>query len=250
MLLTCVSFASCGGESSVERAVKNQAQQNPAPAAPAKPVEKGPEIVALNDSTAAAYLLTYGKENPETQIILHTSMGDIKLKLYEDTPLHRANFIRLIKIGFYDNSFFYRVVKDFVIQAGGSKGKRLAIGKYTIPSEMQAKYFHKKGALAMARFDENNPKKSSSIKDFYIVVGHKYTQAQLDLVGQQYKRSFTRQQRNTYTTLGGEATLDNEYTVFGEVTEGMDVVEKIAAVETDSQDWPVNDVSLSIEIVK
>lgn len=168
-------------------------------------------------------LTRYGKENPENEVIIETSKGIIRLKLYDDTPLHRANFIRLIKQGFYtDNVDFYRIIYGFMIQGGKGAG----YDSYLVPPEFKAKYFHKKGALAMAHRDKDNPDNASSPTEFYIVQGQRKDRVELDLA------KLTSEQINVYTSIGGTPSLDGAYTVFGEVTEGMDVVQRIAEAET------------------
>ncbi len=187
----------------------------------------------------------------ETTAVIETNMGDITLKLYDDTPQHRDNFIKLAKEGYYDSLLFHRVIDGFMIQAGDpeSKGapkrKRLGSGGpgYTIPAEISANHIHKKGALSAARQgDQVNPEKRSSGSQFYIVQGQVFTNEQLDMFEKQMDVKFTEEQREIYTTLGGTPHLDGAYTVYGEVIEGLDVVDKIAAVKTMPGDRPVEDV--------
>ena len=163
-------------------------------------------------------------ESNETIVLLKTSLGDIKIKLYNETPLHRDNFIKLVNAKFYDGVLFHRVIKDFMIQVGDPESKnapaekRLGAGGpgYTIPAEILPQFKHKKGAVAAARLgDQMNPKRESSGSQFYIVHSEK-----------------------------GTPHLDNQYTVFGEVIEGLDVVDKIAAVKTAPGDRPLEDVKL------
>src|ERR1044072_7268968 len=120
------------------------------------------ETVLVTKENLREVLTAYGKENPENEVLIETSFGNIRLKLYEDTPLHRANFVKLIKDGYYDESLFYRIVYEFMIQGGDTKKKL----DYRIPAEFNSKYIHKKGALSMARVDENNPDKESSSTEF------------------------------------------------------------------------------------
>ena len=180
----------------------------------------------------------------QTRVLIHTSMGDITVALYNDTPLHRDNFIKNAKEGFYDGSIFHRVIKGFMIQGGvAAAGK--AERSYLIPAEILPNHIHKKGALAAARTgDQVNPKKQSSGSQFYIVQGQKYTDEQLTQFEAQKGSKFTAEQRKAYTTLGGTPHLDGGYTVFGEVTEGLDVVDKIAAVKTQPGDKPVEEVKI------
>lgn len=191
------------------------------------------------------------KQEKETVVVIETSMGTIKAKLYNDTPKHRDNFIKLINEGWYNGSNFHRVIKDFMIQGGQNADGRLDPG-YTIPAEITNNHFHKKGALAAARQpDQVNPKKASSGSQFYIVQGKKFDEAWLDMYEDRSGKVFSARQRQAYQTVGGSPHLDGDYTVFGEVTEGLDVVDKIAAVKTGNMDVPLEPVTIkSITIEK
>ena len=247
----------------------------------------------------------------ETIVVVTTDYGKMRIKLYNETPQHRDNFIKLINQGFYNDLLFHRVIKDFMIQGGDpeSKGapasKQLGAGDvgYTVPAEfVYPKYYHKKGALAAARQgDQVNPQKRSSGCQFYIVQGKPMTDQELegmeknmqnkakesrfyeiaatkteliqrlqtagDQAGLQKLQSeilaqvdselakkeplkLTAQMRKDYKTIGGTAFLDNEYTVFGEVIEGLDVIDKIAAVKTRPGDRPEVDLKMKITIEK
>jgi cyclophilin family peptidyl-prolyl cis-trans isomerase len=187
----------------------------------------------------------------ETIVTIKTSMGTIKAKLYNDTPKHRDNFIKLVNEGWYNGSPFHRVIKDFMIQGGQNADGRLDPG-YTIPAEIMSNHFHKKGALAAARMpDQVNPKKASSGSQFYIVQGKKFDENWLDMYESRTGKVFSARQRQAYQTTGGSPHLDGDYTVFGEVIEGLDVVDKIAAVKTGAQDVPVEPVTIiSVTIEK
>ncbi len=190
------------------------------------------------------------KENKETVVVIHTDLGDMKAKLYNDTPKHRDNFIKLIKDGWYDGSKFHRVIEKFMIQGGKGKNGEPGPG-YMIDAEFVPQYFHKKGALAAARQgDEVNPDKKSSGSQFYIVQGYVFSDTQLDYVIEKMNKTFTEEQREVYKTIGGTPHLDGDYTVFGELIEGFDVLDKIASLETGSLDKPVDDVKMTIEIVE
>lgn len=239
----------------------------------------------------------------ETEVLIETSMGDIQVKLYNETPRHRDNFIKLAKEGFYDGTLFHRVIKDFMIQGGDPDSKNAPAEKmlgagdcgYTIPSEIVfPKYFHKKGALSAARQgDQVNPRKESSGCQFYIVTGKVYTQEELagmehritqnrvtanfnrlaqehmkeirqmqqandtdglydlqeKLIAEAQKEAdkqpefkFTPEQTEAYTTVGGTPHLDREYTVYGEVTKGLEVVDAIQNVKTGKADRPAENV--------
>jgi len=190
----------------------------------------------------------------QTKVLLHTTLGDITIKLYDETPKHKANFIKLVKEGYYDGLLFHRVISGFMIQTGDPKSRSARPGEmlgsggpgYTIPAEILPQYYHKKGAIAAARLgDQVNPKKESSGSQFYIVQGQTFTDEQLNmLISSGKHKPFTPEQLNTYTTIGGAPHLDNEYTVFGEIIEGMDVVDKIAAVQVDMRNRPVQDIKI------
>ena len=187
----------------------------------------------------------------ETVVVIKTSMGTIKAKLYNDTPKHRDNFIKLVNEGWYNGSPFHRVIKDFMIQGGQNKDGRLDPG-YRVPAEIKDNHFHKKGALAAARQpDQVNPQKASSGSQFYIVQGKVYDDRTLDMFESRMGKVFNARQRQAYKTVGGTPHLDGDYTVFGEVTEGLDIVDKIAVVKTGYGDVPVEAVTIiSVTIEK
>ncbi len=186
----------------------------------------------------------------ETVVVIKTNYGTIKAKLYNDTPLHRDNFIKLVNEGWYNNSPFHRIIKNFMIQGGQNADGRLDPG-YKVPAEIKSNHFHKKGALCAARQpDQVNPKKASSGSQFYIVQGQKYDDQTLDMYEDRMGKVIGAKQRQAYKTVGGTPHLDGDYTVFGEVIEGMDVVEKIAAVKTGRMDAPIEAVTMTIEIEK
>jgi cyclophilin family peptidyl-prolyl cis-trans isomerase len=251
-----------------------------------------------------------GKSTNEKMVLLKTEFGDIKLKLFDDTPKHRDNFIKLASEGFYNDLLFHRVINHFMIQGGdpnsrnASPGAQLGSGSpgYTIPAEINPKYFHKKGALAAARLGgPRNPQKESSGSQFYIVQGKVFRPGELDTMemnmNKQRKDLMLREnfqaansqltefqqkndkegfdklvaeinmkvdslfdatpkyiispeRRQAYTTIGGYPSLDGEYTVFGEVVEGLDVIDKIAAVQTNPANRPLQDIKMKIEVVK
>mgnify|MGYP002915870611 CR=1 FL=1 len=246
-----------------------------------------------------------GDMDKETLVKIETTLGDIEVKLYNETPKHRDNFIKLVKDGVYEGTLFHRVIKDFMIQAGdpdsknAPKGKMLGTGDvgYTVPAEfVYPKYFHKKGALSAARQGDNvNPKKESSGCQFYIVTGRKFTEPQLlgmenkineqreeaifDSLAQKHMKEiykmrkagdteglyalqdtleaqaqamadkeekfhFTPEQIQAYTTVGGAPHVDGSYTVFGEVVEGMETVEKIEIAKTNRADRPLDNIRI------
>ena len=193
----------------------------------------------------------------DTYALIETDFGDMKVLLYDTTPLHKENFIKLANQGFYDSLLFHRVIEGFMIQGGDPQSRlagptdRLGSGGpgYTIPAEIGA--IHVKGALSAARQgDGENPNKESSGSQFYVVQGRKQTDAQLDAFASRKGIAYSPTQRELYKTLGGTPMLDQDYTVFGEVVEGMEVIDKIAAVRTRPGDRPVEDVRMKVSIVE
>lgn len=188
-----------------------------------KQVEKAWDT--LQRSNVEVFFTEYQKTNKETKVVIKTIYGDIKLRLYKDTPIHRANFIFLTKINYFNSTVFYRVAENFVIQGGNSDEydtmkQRHKYGNYLIKPEFRAHRKHKYGALAAARHWENNPNKLSSPFEFYIVQNRK-----------------------------GAHHLDNEHTVFGEVISGFATMNKIAKVKTDIKEWPMVDIKMKVEII-
>ncbi|MBV7267809.1 peptidylprolyl isomerase [Winogradskyella luteola] len=186
-----------------------------------------PEFPILTDSNAMEFFLDYEKEHKENKVCMFTDFGNIDILLYDKTKFHRANFIYLTKRKYFNGTQFYRVVKDFVIQGGSSDGldlykKRRKIGRYLLPPDTKRGYTHKRGAISMPSSEIENAYKLASPFQFFIVVNS---------------------QRAKH--------LDGEYTIFGEVINGMDVVDKINAVETDDGDWPLQNVYIKkVEIIK
>ncbi|MBC6697916.1 peptidylprolyl isomerase [Hymenobacter puniceus] len=219
-------------------------------AAPVVSKEKptpGPALTALSDSTAAALLLPYGRQYRASGVVLHTRHGDIRVKLYDDTPIHKANFLLLSRRGVFDESVFNRVVKGFAVQGGASEHRTIRLNRYRLPPEQRPQHFHRRGALGMARYDdEQNPGQLSSSTDFYFVQGEKMTPAQSQAMA---GRTLTPEQQRVYATVGGVPSLDGKYTVFGEVTEGLDVIDKIANEPVDAYKWPLKDVGIRVEIL-
>lgn len=184
-------------------------------------------------------------QEKETVVVIETSMGTIKAMLYNDTPLHRDNFIKLVNEGWYVGSPFHRVINQFMIQGGQNADGRMDPG-YTVPAEFRENHFHKKGALCAARQgDQVNPKKASSGSQFYIVQGKIYDDKTLDMYEERLGKLIGPKQRQAYKTIGGTPHLDGDYTVFGEVTEGLEVVDKIAGVKTGYMDVPVEPVTIT-----
>lgn len=251
-------------------------------------------------------------QTPEKIVLIETSYGNIKVKLYNETPLHRDNFIKLVESHFYDSLLFHRVIKSFMIQGGDPESKNAPSGKqlgegdvgYTVPAEFNPALFHKRGALAAARNgDTENPEQASSGCQFYIVEGKIFNDSLLAVVSKRITRmkaynkvvrneankaliekfnrfskelefdsikvikpeidrltdaelqhvplhELTAEQKKFYTSTGGTPHLDGSYTVFGEVTEGMDVADKIASTPRDKADRPLIDIRMKMSIVK
>lgn len=196
------------------------------------------------------------EETKGTLAKIETAYGNITVVLYDETPLHRDNFLKLINDSTYKNFLFHRVVDDFMIQAGTTSPDSSAT---TIQSEVAntyPRYYNKRGALGAPRWDgDRNPKKESESQQFYIVTGKRfYTQGLDDLEAERTEEgfpiSYTEEQRQTYSTIGGAPHLDGEYTVFGEVIEGMDVVDKIASVKVNSAHRPLKNIKLKMSIEK
>src|SRR6187397_2522664 len=201
---------------------------------------------------------TIKKKDRKRNVLMQTTMGDIIIRLSDSTPLHRDNFLKLVKVGYYDSVLFHRVIKDFMIQGGDPNSRRATAGKplgdgspgYTVPAEFRKTLFHKKGALAAARMGDNiNPAKESSGSQFYIAQGKVFTDAGLDSV-ETFRlngRKIPAEQREIYKTIGGTPQLDQGYTVYGEVVKGLEVVDKIATVQTSKsqdRDRPLQDVRI------
>jgi peptidyl-prolyl cis-trans isomerase B (cyclophilin B) len=201
-------------------------------------------------SLAAIFALQLNAQESITKFIIHTDYGDMKGYLYNDTPQHRDNFIKLVSEGWYDSSIFHRVIQDFMIQGGHNAEGKVDPG-YTIPAEILPAHFHKKGALAAARMgDQVNPTKASSGSQFYIVEGNIYNEPTLKNMEAQSGKAFNEEQIKAYTTVGGTPHLDGAYTVFGQIADGFGVIDKIAAVKKGPGDKPVKDVKMTIEIVE
>lgn len=200
------------------------------------------------------------QDEKNVQLIkVETSKGNMLIKLYNETPAHRDNMIKLVKEGFYTNQMFHRVIKDFMVQGGdphstdAEKGQRLGSGGpgYTVPAEFHKNLIHKKGALAAARKgDQVNPEQASSGSQFYLVQGRVLTPEEIEILTQRGMATFTEESAEIYMTLGGTPHLDGAYTVFGEVIEGLEIIDIIAASPTDAYNRPLEDVIYSISLVE
>lgn len=193
-------------------------------------------------------------QETETLVLIDTDLGKIKVKLFNDTPLHRDNFIKNVKENRYDGLLFHRVIKQFMIQGGDVTSKDAPLDKhlgdgdlsYTIPAEIvYPKYFHKKGMLCAARTpDEENPDRASSATQFYIVTGKFFTEMELDKMTREKGIEFTPEQKQGYMLEGGTPHLDGKYTIFGEVVKGIKVAEKIEYTETNEEDRPTKNIKI------
>lgn len=203
----------------------------------------GKKETPVTRANARDVLVAYGKENTENEVIIKTSFGSMRIRLYEDTPLHRANFVKLIKEGHYEHADFYRIVYEFMIQGGNV----LTQPNYTVPAEI--KHIHKKGALSMARMDENNPEMESSAAEFFIIHGGRYLKEDVDLEEKNLGLTLTPDQKEIYRTQGGYMSLDGKYTVFGEVVEGFETIDKIASQKVFNEDKPLQKIPFEISLV-
>jgi cyclophilin family peptidyl-prolyl cis-trans isomerase len=230
-----------------------QAQVKPVPKKPASP--KAPVSKTTKPVANAPRQVRVG--GPRVKIT--TDSGVIIVRLYDKTPLHRDNFLKLVNEHFFDSLLFHRVIPGFMIQGGDPQSKYAQPGQplgmgdvgYTIPAEFDSTLFHKRGALAAARMPDNvNPQKASSGCQFYIVQGKKWTDEELNMIEMGSGIKFSPAKRAYYKTTGGTAQLDMGYTVFGEVESGFDVIDKIAGVNRDGNNRPYGNVRMYMEVIK
>ena len=202
----------------------------------------------------------FAKGHKNQYVRIKTSYGECIIRLYNETPKHRDNFIKLTKKGFYNGILFHRVIQNFMIQGGDPDSKDPAKAKpgaelgngdvgYAIPAEFRDSLFHKRGVLAAARDD--NPAKASSGCQFYIVEGKRFTDAKMDSLEQTRLKGYKipAWQREYYKSVGGAPHLDHSYTVYGEVVSGIDMIDRIAAVKRDKKDRPLDDVPMTVELL-
>ena len=214
----------------------------------------------INNSNVLEKLTEYGFKNPETKVKITTKFGNIKIRLFKDTPLHRANFIMLAKRNYFDSTLFYRVIQNFVVQGGNSDRDNVAlkmarIGQYRVPDEIHSHHIHKRGVIAMAvheQYDipESEKDKRSSPYNFYIVQQKPLSENYMDKLEKRYKFTIPAKNRKTYNKYGGVPHLDGDFTVFGEVYSGMSVVDKIANQSTDAYDRPIEDLFITVDVIE
>jgi len=208
---------------------------------------------------ALTSVVAFAAKKPRNYYVkIKTDKGESIVRLYNETPKHRDNFIKLVKSKTLNKTLFHRVIKGFMIQGGdpdsksAKPGQMLGAGSlpYTIPAEFDPELFHKKGALAAAR--DNNPQKASNATQFYLVQGKTYTNDELNNIEtyQLKGKKIPESARRIYKTIGGVPSLDQNYTVFGEIVRGIEMVDSIAAVETDRNDRPVTDIAMELSLLK
>ncbi len=212
------------------------------------------KIVLFFMASVLAFSLSLMSQTKKSQkvvkFVIHTDYGDMTGFLYNETPQHRDNFVKLVTQGFYNGALFHRVIPQFMIQGGDPDSKTAKPGQqlggdvgYTVPAEFNPAFIHKKGALSAARQGDNvNPKKASSGCQFYIVEGKTYPASSLP-------DKYTDDQKKVYETIGGTPFLDGGYTVYGEITQGLDVIDKIANVDRDQSDRPKKDLKMTIKLI-
>jgi peptidyl-prolyl cis-trans isomerase A (cyclophilin A) len=222
-------FLSCKNDGKTNTSLKGKLQSEKKEKSPQKhilPENRQYIFDSITTENAVRFFIQYGKDNPETKIKIETRLGNIIVLLYKDTPIHRASFLYLIKTGYYDTTSFYRVVPDFIIQGGNSDNLvtpayKKQLHGYRIPSEFRNEYGHKRGCIAAARDWVDNPNKESTPFEFYFI------QASKD-----------------------QTHLNYEHTVFGEITDGIEVIDKITKVKTDRYEWPEKEISMKITIIE
>ena len=220
-----------------------------------KPVKTAVKSKAKPKPVAKKPIVIVPVKLPGVRIKITTDLGEIVVRLSDKTPKHRDNFIKLVNDHFYDSLIFHRIIAGFMIQGGDPESKNalpdIMLGKgdvgYTIPAEFDSTLYHKKGALAAAR--NNNPEKASSGCQFYIVQGKKFGDDELNMISMQRGIYFSPAKRMTYKMLGGTPNLDLNYTVFGEVETGIEVVDIIAASQKNDFDRPIKDIHMKMEVV-
>ena len=263
-LILCIGSIGCSNDvnKKEDATSTSQTQSTPAPKTDKKEVKKTTpkqkkekEYPKITNQNVVSFLTKYGKENPETVIRLSCKFGEIDIKLYTNTPLHRADMIYLTKQGYFDLTQFYRVSKDFVDQAGNSdewdcQVKRAEIGGYTLPAEFNTTNIHKYGSVAMARRYDKNPTKRSSPFEFYIVLGRTYSNIEIRGHEKEFGTSYSDEQKEIYRSIGGTPFLDQKHTVIGEVIRGMDVAKELNKVKVDNREWPLDEIAIQMKVIR
>lgn len=208
----------------------------------------------LTDANCEAFLTEWHAEHRGGLIEVETKYGTMTLELFNDVPLHAANFRYKVERGYYRPSEFVRVVPEFVVQGGNSEDPRAQemrwlIGKHTLPSEFDDRYRHVRGAVAMGRTYKGNPDKRSASYDFYIVVGRKVNAIELQQIEREKGFTYTEAQKQRYYAEGGTPHLDNEHTVFGRLVDGWEVLDRLSQVPTDDSDWPLQRLEMRVSSV-
>ena len=259
VLVFGVLVLGCG---SAEQPKEQTSPQDPQPASSQDDVEVderirrlvASEFPTLDDENAASFLAEWGRGQTENLVAMDTKHGRVVVELFDDVPVHRANFLYKVFRRYFDSCEFTRVVPDFVVQGGNSEEERpqqlrFLIGQHTLPAEFTDRHIHTRGALAMSRSYSNNPDKRSSGYDFYIVMGRKIGAQELGRIQQEKGRVYTREEAEIYARQGGAPHLDGEHTVFGRVLEGMDVIDRLAATPRDESDWPVERLEVRMNVL-
>lgn len=208
----------------------------------------------LTDANCEAFLTEWHAEHLGSRMEVETKYGTMTLELFDDVPLHAANFRYKVERGYYRPSEFVRVVPEFVVQGGNSEDLRAQemrwlIGKHTLTSEFDDRYRHVRGAVAMGRAYKGNPNKRSASYDFYIVVGRKVTAVELQQIERDKGFTYTEAQKQLYYAEGGTPHLDNEHTVFGRLVDGWEVLDQLSQVPTDDSDWPLQRLEMRVSAV-
>lgn len=206
----------------------------------------------ITDDTAPEFLQHYAKTHSSNEVVVHTRFGDISIELFRNTPMHRANFIYLTDQNYFNGTWFYRVSPGHVIQAGNNDDpktvrKRMRLGDYKIPSEIESGNLHVRGAVAAARTYYQNAEKKSNPYEFYIVIGKEYSPRELELLAEKEGFALSEAQKKAYDGTPGSPHLDGEHTVFGRVVSGLDVVERINQVKIDEGEWPLEIIEIQVE---
>lgn len=219
------------------------------------PKPKTEESNALTIDNFEAVTKAHARQHPGSIWVLETDMGTIEVELHDFTPVHKASIIYLTDKGYFTKTFFHRVDRDFVIQAGNTDGddtqsRRAKMGSYTLPAELHRRDLHYTGAVAMARSYTNNPNKRSSPFEFYIVTAPTVPAPEFDATVEHYKLDLNQEERKRYLQLGGAPHLDGEHTVVGRVTKGLEVAKAINKVPTDDGEWPIENVVIQKAYIK